>query len=54
MLREIYDWALNNNHDGSQQEILHEIDATSKTMGLHSIQEIKDSGFLKAAITRNF
>jgi hypothetical protein len=38
--------------DGAKNEIYLEIDSVCKSMGLNSINDVKESGFLRALITR--
>lgn len=54
VLREIHDWAFANNQEGNQDEILFEINSLCRSLGLNTITEIKDSGFLKAIFTKSF
>ena len=43
-----------NNINGSQNEILMEIDARIKSLNIQSISDVQHSGFLKAAQTREY
>jgi len=38
--------------DSSKNEIYLEIDSVCKSMGLNSISDVKETGFLRALITR--
>ena len=47
-LREIYDYCASINRAHSQNEILLEIDALYKALGINNFNEIVPSGFVKA------